>query len=67
MDVIYLAKEMKLVISLNRATIQLCNEEARSAPRGTISKFCIRCLISSLSSKISKADPLQAVQNNSFC
>jgi len=41
MDVICLAKESKLVISLSRAKIDLCNDKARRALRGTILKFCI--------------------------
>lgn len=55
MDVIYLAKKRRLVISPSRATTDLFNGETRRALRGTISKFCICYLISSLSFKVLKS------------
>jgi hypothetical protein len=54
MDVICLAKESKLVISLSRATIDLFNGDTRRALRGTISKFCVCYLISTLFFKVLK-------------
>jgi hypothetical protein len=63
MDVICLAEERKLVISLSRARVDPFDEETRRALRGTVSKFCTCYLISSLSFKVLK----QAMQNNPLC